>query len=70
VHNVQADGGDPARALDLVALDSLHGCHSGASGAAALQSEGVQVIDCELAQRDEPARVNAAHFAQLLVSLC
>jgi hypothetical protein len=53
-----------------VALDSLHGCYAGTSGSAALQAEGVQVIDCELAQRDEPSRVSAAHFAQLLVSLC
>lgn len=55
---------------NLLALDSLHGCYAGAIDSAALQSEGVQVIDCELAQRDEPSQVSAAHFAQLLVSLC
>jgi hypothetical protein len=32
--------------------------------------QGIQVIDCELARCDEPSRVSAADFAQLLVSLC
>jgi hypothetical protein len=50
---VAADGGDPARALDLVAA-----------------SRSIQVIDCELAGHDGSSRVSAAHFAQLLISLC
>jgi hypothetical protein len=36
----------------------------------ALQTAGIQVIDCELARRDEPSRLSAAYFAQLLLSRC
>jgi CofD-related protein of GAK system len=67
---VEADGGDPMRALDLIAIDSGHGQYAHGLQLDPPANAAVQVIDCELAERADPARVSPARLAQLLVSLC